>query len=223
MLQLAGFQTEQIQLTRHVSLKALVEKRWVLADADIFKNGIIPRNKEGMLLGMDDIDEFPLLLDCFPATGRRFQSDSRYLSDPYGERLEGYVDAQDWHIRGYVSGYFKPETALAPPQVPRIFRFERENDEAVLEWSPSDAPSDPLLHYEIFVGSVSRNWENDDIGDNILLSLPRDVMHEKTQLPQLRFLHLGTQMFASVKAIGKRQEEEPGIYFWPSAEACLAE
>jgi hypothetical protein len=162
MLSSVGIRTEGLQFPRHVSLKAFVEGRWVLAEADIFKNGIIPCNKDGRLLGMDDIEVAPLLLDCFPATGWRFQSGSRHLLSPGNRKIQGYVDAMDWHIRGYVSGYFKPEITLAPPRVPEILRFERQGGEIALEWSPSESPSDPLLGYEIFVGSASRNWTDDD-------------------------------------------------------------
>jgi len=223
LLRLAGFPTELIQLPRHVSLTALVEGRWVLAEADAFKNGVIPHNKAGLPLGLEDIENDPLQLDCFPATGWRFQADSRHVIGPRGERYGGYVEAVDWHIRGYVSGYYRPEVAAAPPQIPAITGFTRKNGEIVLEWSASRAESDPLLHYEIFVGTYSRQWQYDDTDDAVLSPLPGDVLQAATTDTRYAFAHSALPLYASIRAIGKRRLENRDIYFWPSKEACLAE
>ena len=223
MLQNAGIQTEQIALERHVSLKAHVEGRWVLAEADAFKNGIIPTNRQGLSLGIDDIHSDPLWLDTFPATGWRLQKESKYALAPSGEPVRGYVAAMDWHERGYLSGYFVPEVAAAPPAIPKILRFERKRDTVFLEWTPSVFTSDPLLHYEIFVGTVSRNWAFDDLDSDVTTPLPQDIQRATSRETVFRFsAPEKTTLYASVKAIGQRALTEPTIYFWPSEESCLA-
>lgn len=148
LLTMAKIETQKHYLGSHMTLSVLIENRWVLAEADIFKNGVIPTNGAGELLSMEDIAREPRLLDTFPPTGWRFTADTKYLDTPWG-RARGYVAAQDWHQKGYVSSYFRDGPFLAPPSVPRSIQWHEEDDEIIVSWDASHAPSDPLRHYEV--------------------------------------------------------------------------
>ena len=63
----AGFEARIRQLPKHVVAEIKCDGRWVVADADAFKGGIVPTDADGRLLSIDQIEANPYLLDRFSA------------------------------------------------------------------------------------------------------------------------------------------------------------
>lgn len=212
-------------LPTHIVAEARVSGRWVVADADAFKNGVIPVNRQGQILSVDEISENPYQLDRFPPTGWFIHPNSVFTRDAWGRKIGGYVDALMPDQRGYVSGYYVPEAKGYPPSLPVIERFEAKGGCFHLEWSPSHCRTDRLMGYRVAVGTSSRGWNYNNPGDQdeILRPIQSDVVATETFKTTLEAdlpSHV-SHLFASVTAYSSRIEKEAETYFWPSDEAIL--
>ncbi len=212
------------QLPQHVTVKAKIEQAWVLAEADIFKNGVFPSNSNGSLLTLKDIQERPTRLDCFPPTGWFMQPKTRFSKDYWGQEVSGYTDAIAFHRRGFVSGYFSPEALGYPPSIPEGLNFSVFQDHFNLSWKP--ATGKDLIGYRVAIGTQSRQWSYDDPGsqDEILDGTSKDVLSTETTKTQITGeVPFGvSKLYASVTAISRRIEREPETFFWPSEEVAGA-
>jgi transglutaminase-like putative cysteine protease len=222
----AGLQARMRQLTNHVIAEVLIDGRWVIADADVFKNGVIPVNRSGEMLSMDDLEANPYQIDRFPPTGWWIRPGTRFTLGAGGGVVEGYVDALDSDERGFVSGYYVPVAQGYPPPVPVIRQFRVENGRVLLEWSSSKRGDAPVW-YRVRVGTTSRAWTYDDPGDadEVLRSTAADVVD--VEIDETRLEHaidaMAPQLYASVTAVNDRVQLEPDTFFWPSEEATFVE
>jgi len=218
-----GLEAKIRQFANHAIAEVKLKDRWVVADADVFKNGVIPVNAEGQLISMEEIIRNPYQLDRFPPTGWFMRPGSIYTQDDSGNQVTGYVDALTPDQRGYVSGYYVAEARGYPPSVPSIVRFEVAGGRFFLEWTPSVMRDDPLAGYRVSVGTASRGWSYNDPGEDnaILQSTATDVLGLETLKTEVagQVPPRATCVFASVTAAGNRIEKEPQTYFWPSEEA----
>lgn len=218
LFRLCGIESRVRPLTNHMIAEALVDGRWVIADADAFKNGIIPVNQAGQILTMEEIQAKPHQLDRFPATGWMVRSGSKLTRGQAGGRVRGYVDALDPEVRGFVSGYYVPSAKGQPPPIPDITRFERTDRGVELEWSPSAG----AIRYRVAIGTTTRGWSYDEPGfdDEILRRPGVDIADVTTGERRLAVeTSAGGPLFAAVTAIGDRSAIEPATFYWPSDEA----
>jgi transglutaminase-like putative cysteine protease len=221
----AGLEARVRQLPSHVTCEMRVARRWVIADADAFKHGILPVNRSGDLVSMDELDDDPYLLDRFPATGWYMRPGTRYTRAAGGSQVTGYVDACEPERRGFVSGYYVPRAVGYPPTLPANLRWTRAADRFRLEWSPSEVRGGRLVEYRVYVSSTPRGWTYDDLGDDKLVAEPLagDVLSIRTTKCSVDgpILHDSRRLHASVVAVSDRIELEPKTCFPPSDEAVL--
>jgi SAM-dependent methyltransferase len=223
LLTLADIQAERVQLANHVSVRALVQGRWLLAEADCFKNGILPRNAQGALLSWDDICEHPTRLDCVPPTGWFMRPGTRFTQDAWGQPVGGYVDAFAFEKRGYVSGVFASSSQGAPPSVPQITSFGVTGDTYTLSWTPATHHDADDVVYRVSIGTTSRGWSYNHPGDHDEICQPpvADVAEVETSACQITGpVPAETEhLYAAVTAVSRaRLLIEPDTYFWPSDE-----
>ena len=219
----AGLEARPRQLTNHVVAEVRVGGRWVIADADAFKNGVMPVNRDGELLSMDDLAADPYQLDRFQPSGWWIRPRSRFTRGATGRPVTGYVDALDPDQRGFLSGYYVPAARGYPPSLPRVTRLDVRGGRLVMEWTPSTSTASRLMGYRVAVGSSSRGWSYDDPGggDQILQPSPHDLLRMETEAVRIDVPLIGAPatVFASVTAYSDRIDLEPETYFWPSDEA----
>jgi SAM-dependent methyltransferase len=219
----AGFDARLRQFPRHVVAEARCGGRWVVADADAFKGGIIPEGADGRLLSIEDIEAHPYVLDRYPPTGWMTRPGSRHAKGLFGHRVRGYVDALEPQWRGFVSGYYVPRASGFPPSLPEIRHFAAEGGRFVLSWTPAQVREGRLLGYRVRVGTRSRGWTYEDVflAEAPLPQTGSDVLEtETTELHVEGPLDPGARpLFASVVAVSDRVALEPLTFFWPSEEA----
>jgi ubiquinone/menaquinone biosynthesis C-methylase UbiE len=225
LFQHAGFEARLRQFPRHVVAEAKCGDRWVVADADAFKGGIVPETPEGRLLSMDQIEAAPHLLDRFPPTGWMMRPKSKYTKGLLGYQVRGYVDALEPDRRGFVSGYYVPSASGFPPSLPEIRHFEAHAARFVLSWEPARLREGRLAGYRVRVGTASRDWTYDDVflAEAPLRATSCDVLETETSQTRIEgAIPPGSaRLFASVTAVSDRIEREPATFFWPSEEAVL--
>ena len=222
-----GFDARLIQLPKHVAAEVKIDGRWVIADADIFKHGIIPYNKKGKIISMEDIQENPYQLDIFPATGWFIRPNSRYVRGALGCKVIGYVDALEPEKRGFISGYYSSEAEGYPPSIPEIEAFKKVGHniffgrKMLLQWAPSRTEDNDLL-YRVCVGTKSREWTYDDLKycSNTFKATSCDVLMIETKNSFIEFNvpNRVKELYAAVTAVNSRVNKEPDTYFWPSEE-----
>ena len=224
LLHHAGFDARLRQFPRHVVAEANCGNRWVIADADAFKCGVIPENAQGRLLSMEEIEAHPYVLDRFPPTGWMMRPGSRPTRGILGCPVRGYVDALEPDQRGFVSGCYVPRAAGCPPSLPEIRRFEAVGGRFVLSWTASRVREGKLREYRVRVGTRSRGWTYDDVflAEAPLPETAGDVLETVTTELGLEgpFPPSAPRLFASVVAVSDRVALEPFTFFWPSEEVC---
>jgi SAM-dependent methyltransferase len=214
------------QLRGHVVAEIRAGDRWVVAEADAFKHGVVPRDREGRLPTMESLREDPYVLDRHPLTGWTVLPGSAATCDALGVPVRGYVDALEPSERGFLSGYFVPEAEGWPPSRPGAATLERHGTEAILRWEPSTVRTGRIAGYRVRVGIASRGWSYATArpGDSIVEPLPGDVAAVETTSCDVTFdAPSSGPLFASVTAFSDRVEVEPETWFWPSEEASLVE
>lgn len=221
MFRIAGMETRLRPLNRHMIAEVKVEGRWAIADADAFKNGILPVNRSGELLTLQEVQANPYQLDRFQPTGWSTRPGSRLARGLAGGRVIGYVDALDPEQRGFVSGYYVPEAHGFPPAIPDITHFAVDGGRVTLSWSPSTPGV--ATGYRVAISAATRGWSYDHPGrgDEILTAPGRDVLFAETvdTVLELDVTHRG-RLYASVTAVSDRVILEPDTFFWPSEEAA---
>ena len=222
LFQHAGFDARLRQFPQHVVAEAKCGDRWVLADADAFKGGIIPDGPDGRMLSMEDIEANPYVLDRYPPTGWMLRPKSRHTKGLLGRQVRGYVDALGPGQRGFVSGYYVPQARGFPPSLPEIRQFEADGERFVLSWTAARVREGRLTGYRVRVGTRSRGWTYDDVflAETPLPMTSCDVFEtETTELcVQGPVDSDAGELFASVVAASDRAETEPLTFFWPSEE-----
>ena len=218
----AGLEANEHQLSKHVIASVKVADRWIIADADAFKHGVVPVNRAGRLLSLDDLRDDPYQIDRFPTTGWYYRPGSRYTTGVLEYQVAGYVDALEPEDRGFIAGYFVAQAKGYPPSLPRNLRITVRGDTFELEWQPSEVKEDRLVGYRVCVGLCSRGWSYDDFGegDAPAQPLPHDVLRVETTRTRVEGLipSGASRLCASVSAVTSRIEKEPETHFWPSEE-----
>jgi len=221
----AGLEARPRQLTNHVIAEVKVDGRWVIADADAFKNGIVLRNRGGQLLSLDDVRDDPYQLDRYQPTGWWIRPGSRFTTGATGRQVTGYVDALDPAERGFVSGYYNASARGYPPPLPLIDHFEVSSGRLIVEWKPARDQRSRDVRYRVAVGSASRGWTYDapGMGDQIRRTPQRDVCYVETAETRVDVPIDATapRLYVSVTACNERVEVEPETFFWPSEEVVV--
>ena len=221
----AGLEARIWQLPRHVTAEIRVEGRFVLAEADAFKAGILPEGPDGRLFAREEILAAPRILDRLPPNGWVALPGSPATRDALGAPVRGYVDALPPEQRGFLSSYFSDEVSEAPPSIPWIAEAERTGPRLRLGWRPSALSRGRLLGYRVALGSRSRGWNWDAVwpGDDVRPSTPSDVAALETRATAIEVeIEAGRgPIYASVTPITDRIELEPETWFWPSDEVRL--
>lgn len=163
LLRHCGLDARLRQFPRHVVAEVQCGDRWVLADADAFKGGVIPEGASGRLLSMEELQDDPYVLDRFPPTGWMMRPGSRPTRGLFGRPVRGYVDALEPDQRGFVSGYYVPRACGYPPSLPEIRQFEAGGGRFVLSWTAARVREGRVLGYRVRVGTRSRGWTYDDV------------------------------------------------------------
>lgn len=220
LLKAAGLDARVRPLGSHVIAEVLVDGRWVIADADAFKNGVLPVNRAGLLLTLDEVQADPHWLDTFQPTGWWIRKDSRFARGLAGGRVTGYVDALDPEQRGFVSGYYVPDVRAFPPAIPAITRFTIAGGRATLSWTPSTPGV--VTTYRVAIGTSSRGWSYDEPGngDQILNAPAHDVLLTQVAGTTIEVdAPPDVPLYAAVTALCDRVTVEPRTFYWPSEEA----
>jgi SAM-dependent methyltransferase len=219
----AGIDARVRQLPSHVTCELRVAGRWIIADADAFKHGVIPVNRSGALIGFDELNDDPYLLDRFPATGWYIRPGSRYTRGVGGTQVSGYVDACEPNRRGFVSGYYEPRAIGYPPPLPANLTWNIDGDRFRLEWSPTIITEGRVVEYRVCVASHSRGWTYDDLSDAVISPLPGDVLKTKSTdcFVEGSIPRNTSRLFASVVAVSDRIDLETETHFQPSEESVL--
>ena len=218
-----GMEARIRQLPRHVVAEARCGDRWVLADADAFKGGIIPEGPQGRLLSMDEVEANPYLLDRFPPTGWMILPNSRFTRGLRGRQVHGYVDALEPDQRGFVSGYYVPWAQGFPPSLPKVRHFQTSGE-------PLRAGVGACRGAGRAFGGLSGAGRQPlpglDLRRRILGRGPagRDAVRrpngQTSETSAEGPIPTGTdRLFASVTAVSDRLKKEPLTFFWPSEEA----
>lgn len=227
----AGIEARITQLPNHVIAEVKVDDRWVVADGDFFKHGIIPVNRQGKMLSLSEINENPYQLDRFPPTGLLSRPVSDSSKGVFGYPVTGYVDALEPPERGFVSGYYVEKARGIPPGIPviesfgvhKLASFLLHDSRVQLKWQASTAKLGTLRGYRVYVGSQSRGWNynNPMLADSIESELPCDILKTETIKNRISFkVPPGiNRIYASVVPYTNRIKKEPETYFWPSEEA----
>jgi SAM-dependent methyltransferase len=222
LMGLAGFESRMTQLKKHIIAEVKIHGRWVIADADAFKNGVLPLNRSGALISLEDLQGDPYQIDRFPATGWFIRPRSRYIRGIRGLRVTGYVDALEPEDRGFVSGYYVMRAWGHPPSLPDGLALRVAGGGLELSWKPSTSKTDRVLGYRVAVGTRSRGWTYDQLplDETLVQPLPADVLGVFTT-ETTAFAAIPSQarcLYASVTAITSRIDLEPETYFHPSEE-----
>ena len=209
-------------LRRHIIAEAFVGGRWVIADADAFKHGIIPRNRVGEMLSLDDLAAEPWRIDHFPATGWCCPSTAPQACTPLGFPVGGYVTSGSWSKRGYLSNYYGQGPLGYPPSQPECIDARREGGKISLRWTPSTCADEPVLHYAVYAGTASRGWTEADPNMLVTQPCPQDICCLKTQKTTCAFDAPDTPIFVNITAVGQRFEQDGDIFYWPGDESRIA-
>jgi hypothetical protein len=197
----------------------------VVADADAFKGGIVPESPDGRLLGMDQIEADPYVLDRYPPTGWMMRPRSKHAKGLLGHCVRGYVDALEPDRRGFVSGYYVASAGGFPPSLPEIQHFEARDGRFTLSWNPAQVREGRLAGYRVRVGTRSRAWHYDDVFlmEGSPPATADDILGQETCQTCIEgAIPPGTaRLFASVTAVSDRIDREPDTFFWPSEEVVL--
>lgn len=209
------------KLRSHIIAEAQIGGRYVIADADAFKHGIIPRNMDGALLSLADIAADPWQIDHFPATGWSCPVTAPQACTPLGYQVHGYVTSGTWHERGYLSNYFTQHSKGYPPSQPVIVECKRHNDQMALRWTPSLCRDEKVLHYEVCVGITSRGWTEAVPNKAILQPNPHDIAYLTTTATHCTIAipaGLEGDLYVNITAIGERFTIDDKIFYWPGEE-----
>jgi SAM-dependent methyltransferase len=222
----AGFSARSRQLRNHVIAEVFFDGEWRIADADAFKNGIIPRGRDGLLLTMRELEVSPYSIDRYQPSGLWMQPDTRYVRNAAGIPVTGYVDALPPERRGFLSNYYafwlEPRY---PPSIPAL----RQVDSPVspgpvrLSWSPSSDPDGDLRGYRARVGTTSRGWSYDGaVYERLTAETGTELTLVETTETWIDVVieRPGTYVW-SVSAFDDHRELEPETFYWSSDESSF--
>jgi ubiquinone/menaquinone biosynthesis C-methylase UbiE len=217
-----GIEARCVQRPKHLLIEARVDGRWVVADADVFKNGIMLENREGKLLAVDELRQNPFQVDRFMPTGWFILPSSPEASGLLGRQVRGYVDAAWPERRGFASGYFSDVIQYYPPSLPQIECIETASQALRIRWTASHVREGRLVGYRVAVSTSARGWAYGGASQSGE-SLPPPPDH--VFKAQTTALHLETdvpagakRLYVSVTPISDHIDREPDAFFWPSEE-----
>jgi len=221
LLRRAGFGARTRQLPRHIVAEVFLDGQWRLVDADAFKNGVVPKRRDGLLLTMRDLEKNPYQIDRFPPTGLWARPGTVYARNAAGVEVTGYVDAVEPHVRGYPSTLYTTWAEREhPPSIPGGLRSETAERRVQLAWDPSTDPDGDLRGYRVRIGTTSKGWSWNDVvyerltaetGTEVgLFETPETALEVEVDRP-------GTYYW-SVAAVDDHVLREPETFYWSSDE-----
>ena len=92
MFKLAGYDTRVTQLFSHVCCEVFVDNKWLLVDADSFKEGIYPKNLNDQWATLEEVKNNYYLLDKIPSLGRQLSFDGIWAKNHFNKTIQGYHD-----------------------------------------------------------------------------------------------------------------------------------
>ena len=102
----AGFKSRIIQLYSHICCEVLVDKKWLLVDADSYKAGFYPKNLNNKWADLNELRENPHLIDQIPAIGMQLSENGVWAKNKYGNNIQGYHDIGLSWDKHYLSHLF---------------------------------------------------------------------------------------------------------------------
>jgi SAM-dependent methyltransferase len=221
-----GLNARVRQLPRHIIAELFVDGEWRIADGDAYKNGVVPRQRDGALLSVRDLEVNPYQLDRFAPTGLWVRRGSRYARNAAGHEVTGYVDAIDYEDRGYMSWHYASWAAPEyPPRVPRLRPVAdlARPGRVRLEWEPSSDLDGDLRGYRVRIGTTSKGWSYDDVDyERLIRETGVEVGEFETADPFLE-VAIGAPgvYFWSVTAFDAHLDREPDTFYWSSDEGTF--
>jgi hypothetical protein len=226
LLRAVGLSARSRQLRDHVVAEFFHDRVWRIADADAFKNGIIPRGGDGQILSMRELEENPYLIDRYQPSGWWMQPDTHYLRNAAGVPVSGYVDALPPERRGFLSNYYAWWVDRRyPPSIPKLHPVNSPLSRGTvrLSWSASSDPDGDLRGYTVRVGSTSRGWSYDAaVYERLTTQTGTDVACVETPETSIQVaVELPGRYFWSVSAFDAHRELEPETFYWSSDEGSF--
>ena len=221
LLRRAGFGARTRQLLRHIVAEVFLDGEWRLVDPDAFKNGIVPRRRDGSLLTMRDLEENPYQIDRFPLTGLWARPGTVYARNAAGEEVTGYIDAVEPYVRGYPSTLYASWAEREhPPSIPGGLHSETAGRRVRLAWYASTDPDGDLRGYRVRVGTASKGWSwNDVVYERLTAETGTEVGLFETSETALEVeVDRPGKYFWSVAAVDDHVLREPDTFYWSSDE-----
>lgn len=219
LLRRAGFASRTRQFDHHVIAEVFLDHQWRIVDADLFKNGVIPRNQNGQLLSMRDLEENPYQIDKFPPTGGLcLRTGSHYAI------FEAPLSVLSSEYRGYISGYYChwiPQQY--PPSIPQLIKQPDHSYHPVivtLAWRPSLPKNGESPRYRVRIGTTSKGYSfKNAVYSQLLNETGIEVGQFETSITNLNVkLERPGRYFWSVQAIDGHVTSEPNTFYWSSDE-----
>jgi hypothetical protein len=224
LLRRAGFAARIRQFPAHVIAEVFLDGQWRIIDADVFKNGIMPKNERGELMSMRDLDRQPYRLDQFPPTGLWMRVGTRYARNAAGIDITGYVDVVNPEHRGYWSGkYVHWIPQEYPPSLPRLNKqpdYPACPAKITFSWEPSTDSDGDVRSYRVRVGTTSKGYSwNEVVYDRLLSQTGTEVGEfETTATSVVVTIERPGDYYWSVQAIDDHVMKEPHTFYWSSDE-----
>lgn len=226
LLRGAGFSARTRQLRDHVVAEVFLADEWRIADADAFKNGVIPKGVDGLLLSMRDVEHNPYRIDSYQPSGWWVQPGTHYVRNAVGETVTGYVDALPPDERGFLSNrYAWWLDPTYPPSVPVLDNVDSPSQpgKIALSWAPSSDPDGDLEGYTVRVGTTSRGWSYDSaVYERLTAETGTEIALVETSetVAEVTIESPGTY-FWSVSAFDAHRALEPNTFYWSSDEGSF--
>lgn len=224
LFEIAGYKARIVQLKKHIVCE-FFDKGWHLADADLFKNGIIPKDEKGNILSVKEILDNPYVIDKYPPTGLIVKRGSIYSKNSKGEIIDGYVDYMEFDKRGYPGNFYSGKIDLEyPPKIVENLRHKIEKGnggyDLFLNWNETSDPDNDFDHYLVSVGKTSKGWSyNSLVYKNIINETGKEAGEFKVKENSLKVsVKDKGEYFWSVKAIDNHVKKEPQTYYFSSDE-----
>ena len=218
LLDQAGIENRIVKLLKHVVVEAKWDGGWHLLDADIFKNGVIPKDDEGRIPALRDV-QGSYFMDRFQPTLYVHTSEYKLYREKTA-LVQTLIPSDPHMVAGFVSYYYQMNLGLPlehPPSKPKELTSSINGRIVALKWRRSEDPDGDLVGYEIMVSNRSRGWNYDD---PVYENVPKDtsetaVFSEDTQIEVE--LDPG-RYFWSVRAVDEHRKKEARTYYFPSNE-----
>ena len=225
LFSLLGYKTRVTQLFRHLCCEVLVGDRWCIVDADVFKGGLFPKNKDGEWATLEEMKENPYLLDCIPSIGLQLSPKASFSQSFDGSPIEGYVDTGLSWDRPYLSYFYFGGEDRHPCFPPSCVIHTESDGSKELVFHNIDPSTDSL---EIHISTDPRGWSYEERPGAHFLKTPshviasyaifkEDILHGKAHLKLINVVFDPQNYYLQVYAKNNYAMKYP-IFVWPFDE-----